>query len=86
MRVGDLPPFFTHVGEMTLPETTPDFAAVLQAALTTARVENGFYDLPITVHSDSIARLNIDLEVEVLAQQEVLPKAVPEVVDRKSVV
>lgn len=80
LRVGDLAPFFTHVGEMTLPETTPDFAAVLQAALTTAKVENGFYDLPITVHSDSIARLKIDLEVEVLAQQEVLPAAVPEVV------
>lgn len=80
LRVGELPPFWTHVGEMTLPETTPDFAAVLQAALTTAKVENGFYDLAITIHSDSIARLKVELEIEVLAQQEVLPQAVPEVV------
>jgi DNA-binding beta-propeller fold protein YncE/predicted flap endonuclease-1-like 5' DNA nuclease len=80
LRVGELAPFFTHVGEMTLAETTADFAAVLQTALTTAKAENGFYDLPITVHSDSIARLKIDLEIEFLAQQEVLPKAVPEVV------
>src|SRR6266542_1170140 len=80
LRVGELPPFWTHVGEMTLAETTPDFTTVLQAALTTAKIENGFYDLPITVHSDSIARLKIELEVEVLAQQEVFTKAVPEVV------
>lgn len=80
LRVGELAPFFTHVGEMTLAETTADFAAVLQTALTTAKVENGFYDLPITIHSDSIARLKIDLEIEVLAQQDVLPKAVPEIV------
>lgn len=79
LRVGDLPPFFTHAGEMTSAETTPDFAAVLQAALTTAQIENGFYDLPITVHSDSIARLKIDLEIEVLAQQDVLPEAVREI-------
>ncbi|MGZ5482043.1 MAG: helix-hairpin-helix domain-containing protein [Pyrinomonadaceae bacterium] len=79
LRVGDLPPFFTHAGEMTSAETTPNFAAVLQAALTTAQIENGFYDLPITVHSDSIARLKIDLEIEVLAQQDVLPEAVREI-------
>lgn len=80
VKVGDLPPFYTHVGELTNAETTADFAAVLQAALTTAKVENGFYDLPITVHSDSIARLKIEIEIDVLAQQEVLSKAVPEVV------
>ena len=79
LRVGDLAPFFTHAGEMTSAETTPDFAAVLQAALTTAQVENGFYNLPITVHSDSIARLKIDLEIEILAQQDVLPEAVREI-------
>src|SRR5687767_2352470 len=59
LRVGELAPFWTRIGELITPETTPDFTAVLQAALTTAKVENGFYDLPITVHSDTIARLNI---------------------------
>jgi len=80
LRVGELPPFWTHVGEMTLAETTSDFAAVLQTVLTTAKVENGFYDLPVTIHSDSIARLKINLEIEILARQDVLPKAVPEIV------
>ena len=53
---------------------------MLQAALTTAKVENGFYDLPVTIHSDSIARLKVDLEIEILARQDVLSKAVPEIV------
>jgi DNA-binding beta-propeller fold protein YncE len=79
LRVGELAPFWTHLGELVKPETSPDFAAVLQAALTTAKLENGFYDLAVVVHSDSIARLRIDLEIEFLEQQEVLPAAVPEV-------
>lgn len=79
LRVGELAPFWTHLGELLNPETSPDFTAVLQAALTTTKVENGFYDLAIAVHSDSIARLRIDLEIEFLEQQEVLPAAVPEV-------
>ena len=79
LRVGELAPFWTHLGEFVKPETSPDFTAVLQAALTTTKVENGFYDLAIVVHSDSIARLRIDLEIDFLEQQEVLPAAVPEV-------
>ncbi len=80
LRVGDLAPFFTHPGEITLPEDSPDFAAVLQAALVNARIENGFYDLLFTVHSDTIARLQIDLEVEFMAQTNPLPDGLPEVV------
>lgn len=79
LRVGELAPFWTHLGELVKPETSPDFAAVLQEALTTAKIENGFYNLAIEVHSDTIARLKIDLEIEFLEQQEVLPAAVPEV-------
>lgn len=80
LRLGDLPPFWTHVGEMTKPETTPDFAAVLEAVLTSAKVENGFYDLPVVIHSDTIARLQVDLEVEFLAEQNPLPAGLQEVV------
>jgi DNA-binding beta-propeller fold protein YncE len=79
LRVGELAPFWTHVGEMTSPETTPDFSAVLQAALATAKIENGFYDLAFTIHLDSIGRVKVELEVEALAQQEVLSAAVPEI-------
>src|SRR5215213_878670 len=80
LRVGDLAPFFNHPGDMTQPETTVDFAAVLQAVLTSAKVENGFYDLPLTIHSDSIARLQVELDVEFLLEQNPLPGGLPEVV------
>ncbi len=80
LRVGELPPFWTHVGEMIQAETTPDFAAVLQAALATAEVVNGFYDLPLVIHSDTIARLKIELRVDVLTQQDALPPGIKEVV------
>lgn len=80
LRLGDLPPFWTHLGEMTQLEITPDFTAVLQAALTSAKVESGFYDLPLVLHSDAIARLQVELEVEFLAQVNPLPQGLQEVV------
>jgi YVTN family beta-propeller protein len=80
LRLGELPPFWTHLGEMTEPETTPDFAAVLQAALTAAKVESGFYDLPLVVHSDTIGRLQVELDVEFVAQDKPLPQGLDEVV------
>src|SRR5215212_702584 len=45
LRVGELAPFWTRLGELMTPETAADFSAVLQAALTTTKIENGFYDL-----------------------------------------
>jgi DNA-binding beta-propeller fold protein YncE len=80
LRLGELPPFWTHLGEMTQPETTPDFTAVLRAALLNTKIENGFYDLPLVIHSDTIARLQVDLEIEFLAQQDPLPNGLQEVV------
>lgn len=80
LRVGELSPFWTHVGEMTEAETTPDFAAVLQAALATAEIKNGFYDLPLVIHTDSIARLKIELRIDLLTQQDALPPGLKEVV------
>ncbi len=72
LRFGETPTFWTRVGEMTLPETTPDFALALQAFLTDAEPENGFYDVPLIVHTDSIARLQIDLEVEFVVEESAL--------------
>lgn len=80
LRVGDLSPFWTHLGELTESETSPDFGEVLQAALANAKVDNGFYDLLLTVHSDTIARLQIDLEIEFLVEHDPLPNGLPEVV------
>jgi len=80
LRVGELAPFYTHPGEITLPETSSDFGPVLQAALQSAKVENGFFDLPLVIHSDSIARLRVAFDVEFLIEQAPLPDGLPEVV------
>lgn len=64
LRFGETPSFWTRVGEMTQAETSPDFTLALQAFLADAEPENGFYNVPLIVHSDSIARLRIDLDIQ----------------------
>lgn len=80
LRFGDLPPFFTRLGEMTGPETTPDFTTALQAFLADAKVENGFYVVPLAVHSDTIARVVVEFAIEFSLEQSVLPSGLSEVV------
>src|SRR5262249_10017489 len=57
VRLGGLPPFWTRLGDLTAAATSPDFAATLRGFLTDAAVSNGAFVVPITVHSDSLARL-----------------------------
>lgn len=80
LRFGGLPAFYTHVGDLVRAESTPDFTLALQAFLAEAKAENGFYVVPLTLHSDSIARLQIEFDVEFIAQEKVLPGGVNEVV------
>jgi DNA-binding beta-propeller fold protein YncE len=79
LRLGQTPPFWTHLGEMLLPETTPDYAEALQAFLAESDVENGFYVVPLTLHSDSIARLKLEIEIEFAVEQKALAAGVSEV-------
>jgi YVTN family beta-propeller protein len=79
LRLGLSPPFFIHLGDMTAPETTPDFAAVLQAFLADAQLENGLYVVPLVLHSDTIARLTVKLQIDYLIQQTALPPGVNDV-------
>lgn len=80
LRLGELPPFWLYVGEMTEPQTTADFAAALNAALATAQTEAGFYLLDFVLHSDAIARLVVALDIEYTFEQSVLPDGLEEVV------
>jgi DNA-binding beta-propeller fold protein YncE len=59
-------------------ESSPDFAEVLQAFLADATVKNGYYDLPLVVHSDTIACLDLEVEIEFVKEQTVLPEGVGE--------
>lgn len=74
LGLGGLSPFWIHPGEHGRRQTTPDFGQVLQAFLTAAKVEDGFYTVPLVAHSDTIARLALTFELEVQLEQAVLPE------------
>ena len=61
VRLGKMAPFWARPGELAAPDTSPDFAALLQAFLATAAFENGYYLVPLVVHSDTLARLSVCL-------------------------
>lgn len=77
LRLGSDPVFHTFLGLMTAPEESIDFANLLGEFLGSAKVENGFYDVPLTVHSDSISRLQIKISLDVQQAQKPLQN-VPE--------
>jgi hypothetical protein len=58
------PVFFTRPGDLVEPVTTPDFSALLQGMLLDLPIENGCYVVPFLVGSDSISRLDLDLEID----------------------
>jgi hypothetical protein len=70
------PVFFTHRGDLVEPVTTPDFSDVLQAMLTELDVENGCWVVPFVLHSDSIARLDVDLVLDVTLAASAAPEGV----------
>jgi hypothetical protein len=58
------PTFWTHFGDLVAPQTTPDFSAVLRALLPDLDVVHGHHVVPFVVHSDSICRLDLRVEIE----------------------
>lgn len=78
-RLGPLPPFWTRLGELAVDDTSPDFAAVLNAFLAEAQANDGFYAIPLIIHSDTLARLDVELMIEYVIEQAVLPPHLPEV-------
>ena len=70
LRLGDQPVFHTFLGPLTEPETSIDFATLLTEFLQTATIENGHYVVPIVIHSDTIARLQVAVTLDVLQAQQ----------------
>ncbi|HEV7377149.1 MAG TPA: hypothetical protein VGN95_20700 [Pyrinomonadaceae bacterium] len=79
LRIGDFPALWTRPGELVRPEPTPDMTLALQASLASAKTENGFYLIPVVLHSDTIARLTVLFEIECLIEQSLLPASLAEV-------
>src|SRR5262249_12037580 len=73
------PVFFTHLGELVQPVTTPDFSALLQALLPDQPVDNGQRVVTFVIHSGSIARLDLDLDVEYTVAVDAMPAGVASV-------
>src|SRR5262249_51577391 len=76
---GKLPPFWSKTGELGSATTTPDLVSAIQRALTDAAVENGFYIIPLVVHSDTLGRLAVNLDVEYLGSAPLIPAGLREV-------
>jgi hypothetical protein len=79
LRLADKPPFWMRLGELAASQTSPDFAAVLNAFLADASVKDGYYEIPFVVHSDTIARLDVLLDIDYVIEEPVLPSYLPEI-------
>lgn len=78
VRLGQMPPFWTRLGDLTSAETSPDFSTVLNAFLAEAQTRDGFHALPLVVHSDTLTRLDVQVDVEYVLERSVLPPHLPE--------
>jgi len=76
VRLADLRPFWTVMGELTTSATSPDFSSALQKILATANVENGYYVVPLTIHSDNATRLQVEIDCDFVSQASLLPAGV----------
>lgn len=79
VRFGEMAPFWVRLGELAGAATSPDFSAVLNFFLTTLEPQDGYYRIPLTIHSDTLARLEVTLAVEYIIEQAVLPPHLQEV-------
>ncbi len=74
-----MPPFWVQPGEIIMPVTTPNFAEFLQVYLQQAKVVDGRYQLPLILHSDSLTRMSVSVDIEYVRQQSALPGGVNEI-------
>lgn len=79
VRLGQMAPFWVRLGDLTQTETSPDFSEVLNFFLTGSESENGFFQLPLVIHSDTLARLEITLDIAYVIEQAVVPPHLSEV-------
>jgi GH25 family lysozyme M1 (1,4-beta-N-acetylmuramidase) len=79
VRVGQLPPFWVQTGELATQITSSDFAKVLNALLATLQAQNGYYAIPFVIHSDTIACMDVSVDIEYIFDQAALPPHLSEI-------
>jgi hypothetical protein len=80
VKLGQMPPFWVRVGELAVVDTSPDYADTLNTFLDTAPNENGYYQIPFIIHTDTLGRLDVELDIDYVMEQAVLPPHLPEVI------
>jgi DNA-binding beta-propeller fold protein YncE len=79
LRVGGQPAFWAHPAELTDEAVTPDFAPLLAAWLAEqGTAGNGYTAVPIVLHTETLSRLEVVVEVQVLLEATLLPGGIPE--------
>lgn len=79
VRLGQMAPFWVRLGELSVAATSPDFSEVLNFFLTTLEPKDGYYQMPLTIHSDTLARLEATISIDFIIEQAVLPPHLDEV-------
>jgi len=80
LRVGNLGPFWFRNGDLRVAVTTPDFADILQGFLDRSQPVEGIFEVPFILHSDSLARLRLTLNVDYYVKESLLPSELSQVV------
>ncbi|SDR60358.1 Helix-hairpin-helix domain-containing protein [Rhizobiales bacterium GAS113] len=80
LRFGKLSPFWSKTGELAVATTTPDITSAVQRALVDATVVNGFYAIPLVVHSDTLGRIAVTFDVEYLGSAPLIAPGLREIV------
>lgn len=79
LAVGAEPPFFAFPGELARRVEIADWKTVLAAFLAADAPSGGFHRVPLVLRSDALGRLDLEVEVELLEQQSLLPPGLAEI-------
>ena len=79
LRIGESSPFFIQPGDLVNSQTTVDFASLLQSNLEGLEPNEGFYQVPISLHSDRLTRLDLDINIKLINRQSALPSQLSDV-------
>ena len=72
LRIGNLGPFWFRLGDLRAETTTPDFTEFLQAFIERNQPVDGVFEIPFILHSDTLGRLRLTLDVEYHLEQSLL--------------
>jgi hypothetical protein len=80
LRFGKRLPFWSKTGDLAVPTTTADITDAIKLAIADAPVMNGYYAIPLIVHSDTLGRIAVTLTLEYFGVAPLVPAGLREVV------